>query len=450
MLLQIKKFSTARLSIGIRREGKNRWERRVPLLPDQVERLTKELNCTVFLQPSTKRVIPDDKFVEAGAIVTNDLSKADIILGVKEVPIDELIPNKTFMFFSHTHKGQPYNMKMLKTITERNIRLLDYELLTNDEGARLVQFSRFAGYAGMIDGLHSLGLRLLAIGYGNPFLAIGMSYMYRCLADARLDVTRTGMVISDDGLPKQLGPMIFVITGNGNVSKGALHVFKCLPYEWVKPSELEALSKSKTFDNHKVYLCQVTAKDYCINEDGTFDETEYFSHPERYTSVFHKKIAPYASLILNGIFWTSKFPRLLSADQTEQLAKDSQLRLHTLADVSCDINGSFEFMGESSTIDSPYFMYDPISRKNHDDLEGKGIQIMSIDNLPTEMPLEASEFFSEALYPVVVEMAKDKFHENDILKRAMITNEKGQLVEKHKGLKKAIDIELNKLYVFLI
>jgi alpha-aminoadipic semialdehyde synthase len=375
----------------------------------------------------------------------DDLSKADIILGVKEVPVKDLIPNKTYMFFSHTHKGQKYNMPMLKAIMDKKIRLLDYELLTNDEGARLVQFSRFAGYAGMIDGLHSLGLRLLALGYGNPFLAIGMSYMYRCLADARLDVTRTGMVISDDGLPRKLGPMIFVVTGNGNVSKGALHVFKCLPHEWVKPEDLESLSKSKKFDNHKVYLCQVTAKDYCVNNEGGFVEEEYFAHPERYTSNFHEKIAPYASLILNGIFWTSKYPRLLTIDQTEELAKRGQLRLHTLADVSCDINGSFEFMGEASTIDSPYYMYDPITKKNHDDLEGRGIQIMSIDNLPTEMPLEASEFFSEALYPVIAEMVKDKFDQNRVLKRATITDQSGHLLEKHKGLEKVIEGELKKL-----
>ena len=125
------------------------------------------------------------------------------------------------------------------------MRLIDYELMVSDKKKRLVQFSKFAGYAGMIDGLHSFGHRLLALGYSNPFLSIGMSYMYRCVADARLDVTRTGQVIMDEGLPHLLGPMIFIFTGSGNVTKGACHVFKCLPHEWVNPQDLKALFENK-------------------------------------------------------------------------------------------------------------------------------------------------------------------------------------------------------------
>ncbi|KAJ3000998.1 hypothetical protein HDV02_000067 [Globomyces sp. JEL0801] len=382
-------YSTAKLSIGIRQEAKNRWERRVPLVPDQVERLVKELGATVFIQPSTKRVIPDEKYTAVGAILENDLSKADIILGVKEVPIPDLIKGKTYMYFSHTHKGQHYNMPMLKSVLDKDIRLIDYELLKDKDGRRLVQFSKFAGYAGMIDGLHALGHRLLALGHGNPFLAIGMSYMYRCVADARLDVTRTGQVIMDDGLPKSLGPMIFVIVGDGNVSRGALHVFKCLPHQWVRPEELEALSKSKDFDNHKVYLCQVTAKDFIVDKNGNYDESDYFTKPEKYSSVFHKK-------------------------------------------------GSFEFMGQSSTIDDPFFMYDPIKNETHSNLEGNGIQIMSIDNLPTEMPLEASEFFSESLYPVVAEMVKGNF-DHPVVKGATITNDSGKLESQHAHLETVIE-----------
>lgn len=142
----------------------------------------------------------------------------------------------------------------------------------------------------MVDGLHSLGHRLLALGHGNPFLAVGMSYMYRAVADARLDVTRTGMVIADDGLPRELGPMIFVITGNGNVSKGAMHILKCLPHEWVKPQDLKALAESKDFDNHKIYVCQVGAADYCVDKEGKFNEDRYYSHPGEFKSVFHEKV----------------------------------------------------------------------------------------------------------------------------------------------------------------
>ncbi|KAJ1542110.1 hypothetical protein HK096_009644, partial [Nowakowskiella sp. JEL0078] len=213
------RFSTSNLkcaSIGIRREDKNHWERRVPLVPNEVERVVKELGARVLIQPSTKRVVPDQKYHEAGATISEDLSSADIIIGVKEVPVYSLLPEKTYLFFSHTYKGQKYNMPLLKNILDKNIRLIDYELMVDDNNKRLVLFSRFAGYAGMIDGFHGLGQRLLALGYGTP---IGMSYMYRCVADARLDVTRSGQVIMDDGLPVGLGPMIFVFTGDGNVSR---------------------------------------------------------------------------------------------------------------------------------------------------------------------------------------------------------------------------------------
>ncbi|KAJ3328333.1 hypothetical protein HDU76_010155, partial [Blyttiomyces sp. JEL0837] len=326
------------LSLGIRREDKNRWERRVPLVPDHVERLVKELGVKVIVQPSMKRVIPDEKFQQAGAIIQEDLSEADIIVGVKEVPMDRLVPDKTYFFFSHTYKGQTYNMPLLKNILDKRIRLIDYELMKDDNARRLVLFSRFAGYAGFMDGANGLGHRLLALGYGGPFLACGLSYMYRCLADARLDMTRTGQVIMDDGLPRQFGPMIFVFTGKGNVTKGALHVFKCLPHTWVKAGDLKKLVEDKNFDNHKVYGCQVEMEDYIVKKDGgPFSREEYLAHPERFTSVFHEKIAPYATMIVNGIFWDERYPRLLTKEQTRKLAKENRLRLLQVADISCDI-----------------------------------------------------------------------------------------------------------------
>ncbi|KAI9017090.1 Saccharopine dehydrogenase-domain-containing protein [Gaertneriomyces semiglobifer] len=424
----------AQLSIGIRREAKNRWERRVPLMPDHVERLVKELGAKVFVQPSTKRVVPDEKYAQAGAIVTEDLSVADVIVGVKEVPVEQLIDNKTYLFFSHTHKGQTYNMPLLQAVIDKKIRLIDYELMTDENSRRLVQFSRFAGYAGLIDGMHGLGHRLLARGYGNPFLAIGMSYMYRTLADARLDVTRTGQVIMDDGLPRQIGPMTFVFTGDGNVARGAMHVFKCLPHEWVSPNELRDLYESNSWSNHRVYGCQVKAEDYLVRKDGwKFEREHYMTHPEQYMSVFHEKVAPYTSMLLNGIFWDQKYPRLLTKEQATKLAREKRFGMLTIADVSCDIGGSLEFMDRSSTIDNPFFMYDPLKDTVHNNMEGNGVQIMSIDNLPTELPLEASEYFSNALFPFVSQLVKGNVT-HPVLERATIATSSGQLVPARKNL----------------
>ncbi|RKO88157.1 Saccharopine dehydrogenase-domain-containing protein [Blyttiomyces helicus] len=427
--------SSPLLSLGIRREDKNRWERRVPLVPDHVERLVKELGAKVYVQPSTKRVIPDEKYEQAGAIIQEDLSPADVIIGVKEVPISSLIADKTYLFFSHTHKGQTYNMPLLKSILDKRVRLIDYELLKNDDNRRLVQFSKFAGYAGMIDGFHGLGHRLLALGYGTPFLAVGMSYMYRCIADARLDVTRTGQVIMDDGLPRQMGPATFVFTGDGNVTRGALQVFKCLPHEWVSPDELKSLVEGNSWSHHKVYACQVKPQDYLVQKDGSaYNREHYHKHPEAYQSTFHEKVAPYVTMLVNGIFWDQRYPRLLTKQQAKELAEEGKFRMLSLADISCDIDGSIEFMSRSTTIDQPFFMYDPATGNAHYDTEGKGVQVMSIDNLPTELPLEASEFFSNALIPHVTKLLRGNVKDN-ILNRASITTKDGKLTPQYAKLK---------------
>ena len=435
------------LSLGIRAETKNRWERRVPLVPDDVERLVKDYNLQVCIQPSLKRVYPDYKYENVGAKVTKDLSNCDVIIGVKEVPVGELLLGKKYLFFSHTHKGQPQNVGMLKKILENKIELFDYELLVNEKSNRLVQFSKFAGYAGVIDGLHCLGLRMLALGYGNPFLAVGMSFMYRNVGDARLDITRTGMVIMDEGLPRELGPMVIVLTGNGNVSKGALHMLKCLPIIKVGINELKQLVQDKNFDNTKVYLCQVTTKDYTFDVNGNYDEMDYRKNPHLYESEFHEKVLPFATFIINGIFWTDKYPRLVTKAQLKKLTLDGKCRLQTLADISCDIDGSFEFMSKASTIDEPFYMYDALNDTVHDDLVKPGVQIMSIDNLPTEMPLEASNFFSNSLFPIVTKLVTQT--SDKVLERARITTSDGKLVDQHVGLYKVLEKNASKRILVL-
>merc|ERR1719197_1075559 len=162
-------------ALGIRREDKNRWERRAPLTPAHVKKLVKK-GVRVFVQPSTLRIFPDSDYEQAGAVVQEDLSPASVVFGVKEVPIHKLIPKRTYMFFSHTIKAQEYNMPLLDAIMENQIRLLDYERIVDADGNRLVRFGRYAGYAGMVDFLHSLGNRLLAMGYSTPFMHIGYTH----------------------------------------------------------------------------------------------------------------------------------------------------------------------------------------------------------------------------------------------------------------------------------
>ena len=225
-------------------------------------------------------------------------------------------------------------------------------------------------------------------------------------------------------------------------------MFKCLPHEWVSPNDLKSLYESKSYDNRKVYGCQVLPQDYLVrNDHGTFNKNEYFSKPEMYKSVFADKIAPYARFILNGIFWDVHYPRLLTIEDTKALWESKRLPLLTLSDVSCDINGSVEFMSKASTIDDPFYMYDPKTNSVHSDPDGSGIQIMSIDNLPSEMPLEASEYFSASLYPFVSELVKGNY-DHPVLKGAIITKN-GQLTKQHSKLfnaiKKVVDDDINKI-----
>lgn len=205
----------------------------------------------------------------------------------------------------------------------------------------------------------------------------------------------------------------------------------------MSPNDLKSLYESKSYDHRKVYGCQVLPNDYLIKKNGgKFDKDEYISKPELYQSVFSQKVAPYARFILNGIFWDSHYPRILSIKDTRELSESNRLPLLTLSDVSCDINGSIEFMSKASTIDDPFYMYDPKTNITHSDPDGKGIQIMSIDNLPSEMPLEASEYFSESLYPFVVELLKGNY-DHPVLKGATIAVN-GKLSKQHSKLHDAI------------
>ncbi|KAG0307666.1 hypothetical protein BGZ98_010135 [Dissophora globulifera] len=427
-------------SIAIRREGKNRWERRAALTPEAVEKLIKETGIKVYVQPSTKRIFSDDKYRAAGAIVQEDLTPADVILGIKEVPVKDLIPGKTYVYFSHTHKGQTYNMPMLQDVLDKNIRLIDYELMANEQKQRLVLFGKHAGYAGMIDGVHGLGQRLLGLGYSSPFLHVGMAHNYKTLASANLSLQMLGNTIQDEGTPKEFGPMTFVFTGGGNVSKGAQAVFKSLPHEFVDPKDLKKIATSKNMRLDRIYAAEVNIADHIRHKSKNLFTTdqEYYANPDQFTSVFHKDIAPYTSMIINGAYWDTRYPRLMTTEQLKTIQSDpaNKFRMLSVADISCDINGSFEFMSHATSIEDPFFYVDAVGQREHKDTEAPGVQIMSVDILPSELPLESSQHFSDSLYPFVKELIRDN-NEHPVLSGATIA-EGGALKPAHHGLSKIL------------
>ena len=441
------RYLSRNLHIGLRSETKTIWERRAALTPEACKELIKGGN-KVDVESSQTRVFSNALYKDAGCTITDNLQNCDLIVGIKEVPLHEIIPNKEYLIFSHTHKGQPGNMNMLKTFMHRNCTLVDYELLTHldgkDKGKRLVMFGTFAGYAGMVNGLQTLGKRLLGLGYWTPFMWLSQAHQYSKLDNIRLDIERVGEYIKTHGLPEQLLPFTVIFTGKGSVSHGAMSIFSHLPHKFVLPEELGNLPK----DPHTIFACNVDTSDYIVHKQGNdFDKPDFYNNPHHYKSLFHKKIAPYASMLVTGHYWDPTFPRLITNDQAQQLVpiwKESNTML-TLVDITCDPLGSIEFMPRASTIDDSYFIIDIETKREHKELNGDGVAVMSVDILPSEIPKESSEYFSDKLLPYLIN--KTKY--SKIFKNATIL-EKGELTDNYEYLQPLLQNqgELHNIVVF--
>ncbi|KAI8640529.1 Saccharopine dehydrogenase-domain-containing protein [Parasitella parasitica] len=434
-------------SVGIRRENKSRWERRSALTPSTVRQLIQETGTKVYVQPSTKRIFTNGSYEKAGAIITEDISKADLILGIKEVPEVSLLNDKTYMFFSHTHKGNEKNMPMLQRILDKKIRLVDYELMKDETGKRLVAFGQFAGNAGMIDIFHGMGHRFLGLGYSTPFMYTSMAHAYPTIAEAKSALHRMGDAITENGTPKDFGPLVYAFTGSGNVAKGAMEIFKEVPHEFVPAEDLPKLVNDKNPRLDRLYATHLQVNDYIELKDGggkMIDYEDYLANPERYQSNFHHKIAPYTNCVVTGAYWDKNYPRLMTNKQLadfEKLKKKGLInkgKMMSLADIVCDVKGAFECLSHSTNVDDGFFYYDAIRDTEHANAEGEGIQVMGIDILPAELPVESSEFFSKALYPYIKEIVQsspntplDKL--SPLLRQATIADQ-GKLTEPHKGL----------------
>jgi len=410
--------SSGQKIMAIRRETQSVWERRAPLGPQHVKKLVKK-GIKVLVQPSNRRAYPMRMYADAGARIQEDISSASVIFGVKQVPIDCLIRDKTFCFFSHTIKAQADNMDLLDAMLEKNVRCIDYEKMEDESGKRVVAFGKYAGIAGMIDILHGLGLRLLALGHHTPFMHIGPAHNYRNSHHARQGIRDAGYEISLDMMPKSMGPMTFVFTGSGNVSQGAQEVFQELPHEYVSPSMLQKVASHG--DTNKLYACEIRRSDQFERKvGGGYNEDEFNEHPERYISNFAHKYAPYSSVIVNGIYWSPQTPRLLNIPDAKSLISPAMTpwiqqspgcpglpsRLIAICDISADPGGSIEFMNECTSIDEPFCLYDAEQNKDKVTFKGDGVLICSIDNMPTQLPREATDFFGDLLYPHVEKIVR--------------------------------------------
>lgn len=428
--------------IGIRHEDKYKMERRAAITPGQIEKLIKQHKLEFIVQSSPKRIFSDEEYRLAGAKVENDLKKCNIIFGVKEIPLEEFEAGKTYIFFSHVIKGQPYNMPMLKKMMELGCNLIDYERIVDDQNKRLIFFGKFAGLAGMINSLWSLGQRLKEYGYeNNPFITIKQACNYHSLQEAKQHISEAAISIALNGLPEELLPFSIGFTGYGNVSTGALEIASLLPSQEISPESLMELKNSKKIPNNIIYKVVFKEKHLSRRLDGSeFELQDYYQHPEKYESNFEQYI-PHLSLLVNGMYWDERYPRIVTRDYLEKAFSKGRPKLIAIGDITCDVDGSVECTHKGTAIDDPVFVYNPFTRKQTMGFKGEGMLIMAVDILPSELPRDSAEAFAEALSRFIKPIAEanyglqfEKIELPVAIKKAMILNN-GQLTPDYTYLK---------------
>lgn len=389
------------IKIGIIREGKVPPDARAPLTPEQCAEAQVELPVEIVVQPSPIRCFRDEEFERLHIKLQADLSDCEILLGVKEVPLDQLIPGKTYLFFSHTIKKQAYNRGLLQAVLDKKIRLIDYEALTNERGERLIAFGFYAGIVGAHNALWTWAQR--SGKFALPRLRDCHDY-----AEA-LEIYRETI----------LPPVRIALTGGGRVASGAVKNLKDMGIRQVSPQEF----LEQDFD--EAVFTQLHAEQYVARKDGApFDKAHFYSDGEEYCSIF----APYAKkadIFINGIYFNKKSPAFFTTEDTRR----SDFRIQVIADITCDImpHSSVPCTIRPSKIADPVFGFSRITGEETAPFQPDSIDIMAIDNLPSELPRDASAFFGrQLLEKILPELVKGK--QSPAILRGMIT-ENGDLTE---------------------
>ena len=419
--LIVRRLSTSKgFVLGVMRETYNLWERRAPLCPRHVASLMEEFQSSgrlqkIIVQPSSRRAFTDNQYECAGAVVQEDLTDADFILGVKR-PLreDDLLGEKAYCFFSHVIKGQPENMDLLKHILDNKIQLFDYECIVeggmrSDSGGleqkqkRLVAFGMYAGIAGANDALHALGRRLLHHGISSPLLHIPPTYTYTDINAARGCLRLVGQQIQNEGITTE--PLVVCVTGKGGKAHmGAMEVLQTFPHKIVTIDDLASIAQEKA-SQKCLYLLPVGAANTMQHKSGApFDRKHYQENPQEYYSIFSGIIAKHVSVLVNASYWNERFPRLLTRSAMRKMYSDENAlpRLQVVADISCDVGGSIEFLHRVTSIERPFYEYDP--RRGIeiiDDVSGGGVTVSGVDILPSELPIDSSAHFGDTLLPFV-------------------------------------------------
>jgi alanine dehydrogenase len=380
------------MKLGIIKEGKTPPDKRVPLTPSQCRELEATFpNLNISVQTSDIRAIQDQEYRDAGIEVIDDVSHCDVLMGVKEVPMVNLVENKTYLFFSHTIKEQPYNQNLLQEILRKNIRLIDYECLTDQKGKRIIGFGRYAGIVGAYNGF---------LAYGLKSGKYALKPAHDCFDKKELISELAKINLADERI---------VVTGNGRVARGILEILEALNLQQVDPF---------SYLNHtyeKPVFTQLHPKDYCTRmDDKGFDLKEFYENPLLFQSSF-KPYTQKSDILITGHYWDQNSPVFFTKDDM----KDEKFTIKIVADVSCDIDGPIPCTLRPSTITEPLYGYDPKTESETSFENENSIGVMAVDNLPCELPRDASEDFG---FELVNKVIPHFFNEDkdEVLKRATI------------------------------
>ena len=385
------------LVIGLIKEGKFPADNRVALTPAQCRWLIKNIpDCRLVVQPSTVRCFSDAEYAHAGVELSDNMQECDLLFGIKEAPVDDLIADKTYLFFSHTRKQQPHNRPLMQAMVQRNITLIDYECLEHNDGQRIIGFGFFAGVVGAHNGIMAYGKRTQTFNLGRVY----QSKDYRELIHTYFGLK----------LPK----IKIAITGSGRVAHGILEVMNLMDVQDVYPDEFV----SREFA-YPVYVHLKGSDLYRHKQFKNYNRIHFHQHPEAYDCLF-EPYTSHADILMNGVYWDKNIPRLFEWETLQ----NKRFRIQTIADITDDVGGSVPCNLGDGTIADPVYGVDKISREKTASYLDTSVDVMAVGNLPNELPRDASRYFGEQLIKYVLnDIVKGG---SDLINRATIL-QKGKL-----------------------
>jgi hypothetical protein len=381
------------IKIGLIREGKIPLDNRVALTPAQCKWIQKNVpGVKVLAQSSESRCFSDKEYAQAGVEIVDNMEVCDILLGIKEVPADMLIPGKTYLFFSHTRKKQEHNRKLFRSVIDKKITLIDFECLEHDDGTRIIGFGFFAGIVGAHNGM---------MAYGNRTGAFKLARVFKQRSFRELIHTYFGLLIPN---------VKIAVTGSGRVAHGVLEIMNLMGIHEVEPDEF----KEREFP-YPAYVQLKGADLYAHKVTGKYNRNDFHEHPQEYRSLF-PEFASCTDILMNGVYWEPNIPRLFE----KELVQQDGFRIQTIADITDDTNGSVPINLGDQQIEDPIYGIDRNTLHKTEPYLSGSVDIMAVGNLPNELPRDASRYFGEQLIKYVL---------SDLVNNGSLVIEKATLVK---------------------